>query len=206
MWSGINKLILIREAARSLLRRTAFIGGLADCSAKNHISACKEMFISLAFSTAAFWLTLVILRVMVSNSGKSTIELFKLTISNGELLIFAISFLGPVLAAALGDRQGKKQFPSRDWHVYLVLIIGSLSAIFFAIIKLLTAMSTPTENVLSEIDMPFLINLSIGFACIAIAARYLATVYQKNMLTSDEIFPRQDAQFAEQYAAHRSAK
>nr|WP_041296676.1 hypothetical protein [Janthinobacterium sp. Marseille] len=206
MQSWKSKFILMREGARGILRRTALIGGLADCSVKNHVSACKEIFISLAFSTVAFWLTIIVFRLMVANSHKSLLELFKVTINNGELLIFAITFIGPVLAAALGDRQGKKRFPSQDWHVYLVLIIGGLSASFFVIIKLLKSMSTPTFDVLTQIDMPLLINCSIGLAAIAICTRYLAIVYQKNMFTSDEILPKQDAQFAELYAAHRSDK
>jgi hypothetical protein len=180
------------------------VGGLAYCSAKDHGKAAKEFLISVAFSTAGFWASVVILRTFKSNSNKSTLDLFLSTIGNGELFIFSVSFLGPILITSLADRKGKREFPGRDWHVFGLIALGILSALLFSLIKVLKNVPISSGiELLDTIDMHLVVQFSIWIAASAVFLRYLTIVYQKSLLTSDELMLNQDAEFARSFAAHR---
>jgi len=183
-------------------KKIPLIGGLADCTYKDHKKAAKEFFFALLFSTVTFWLSAFVLKVFRANAEKGYFDLLHSTLSNGELLIFAVSFLGPIFLIALSDRQGKREFPGREWHILALMCVASIAAVLFAQVKT----AHDTSDGLTFLNMSFVVIASYWLAGGALLLRYLTMVYQKSMLASDELMPKHDKDFARNYAAHAERK
>ncbi|MFG0712493.1 hypothetical protein ACF8O9_06505 [Stenotrophomonas geniculata] len=166
--------------ARRILSSLPILGPLAHCTAKNHKDSLKEFFITLIFGTATFWVTAVFLKAFVSNREKNYFELLASTISNGQLFIFAVGMLGPILLASAEDSDSTKQFPGRAYHFAAMLFLGALSSGFYAFVL------AGREPVVKELlDSDFLLIASIFIAGIVVTLRYLTTVYRKSTLAFD---------------------
>jgi hypothetical protein len=205
--TNINK--MLRRASQNVgrfllgvLRKIPVISRLADCTAKDHAQALKEFSFALAFSTVTFWLSAVIMLPRKEFAGQSYWKLLANTVENGELLIFSVSFIGPIFLATLVDRPaGKSQFPGRDWHVASLCVVALIASALFSQLKAQSAPGAPIN-----LDMDVLRNLSYCLAAGAGAMRYLTFVYQKNMTTLDEYGPKGDKLFSDSYIAHAEDK
>ena len=192
----------IGDALRWLLRPIPLIGGLADCTRKDHTAALKEFFFALAFSTTTFWVTVLIMSVLASYSTASTASLFLKAVSNGELLIFSVSFAGPILLIAMQDRSGKSPFPGAIWHVFALWAFAVIASVIFALIKVQTVV--PHLNL--DLNMDAVRTGSYYIFGLALLLRYTTVVYQKMLAAADASGPKQDKAFAERWAAHADNK
>lgn len=186
------------DLLRWLLRKLPIIGGLADCTAKDHTLAVKEFFFAVAFSTATFSITALIMSVLSQYSSTSFTTLLLKTVSNGELLIFSVSFAGPIFVTAMQDRQGKSPFPGAIWHVFALGVFAVTASILFALLKIQGVI--PGTNL--KLDMDSIRSTSYFIAVCALLLRYTTFVYQKMLVASDALGPKQDKDFADRFAAH----
>jgi hypothetical protein len=183
---------------RSWVRQLPLVGGLADCSYKDHRLAIKEFFLAFAFSTTTFWVTLVIMSVLSLYSTTSLFDLVLKTVSNGELLIFSVSFAGPILLVAMQDRSGKSPFPGAIWHVFALWAFAVVAALIFGLLKI--QILAPDVNL--GLNMNAVRKGSYYIFGLALVLRYTTVVYQKMLATADASGPKQDKDFADRWAAH----
>ncbi|TFW18859.1 hypothetical protein [Duganella callida] len=194
---GLRK---IADVFRAIVRPLPLIGGLADCSGKDHVQALKEFFFALAFSTTTFWVTVVIMSVLIDYQKASLLDMILKTVSNGELLIFSVSFAGPILLAAMQDRKGKSPFPGAIWHVYALWVFAVVAAVIFGLLRLQTI--APSLNLNVSLNMNAIRQWSYYIFGLALFLRYTAVVYQKMLASTDASGQKQDKAFADQWAAH----
>lgn len=136
-------------------------------------------------------------------AGKSYFNLLEGTVANGELLIFSVSFIGPIFLATLVERPaGKSQFPNREWHIGLLCVVALIASALFSQLKAQAVVPGSP----SSLDMDILRNISYCLAIGAVVMRYLTFLYQKNMNTLDEYGPKGDKKFAADYIAHAEDK
>lgn len=186
-----------------VLRKIPLFSRLADCTAKDHAQAAKEFSFALAFSSVTFWLSAVIMLPQKAFAGQSYLDLLASTVANGELLIFSVSFIGPIFLATLVDRPaGKSQFPNREWHIGLLCVVALIASALFSQLKAQAAV----PGAPSTLDMEILRTMSYALAIGAVVMRYLTFLYQKNMNTLDEYGPKGDKKFADDYIAHAEDK
>lgn len=186
-----------------VLRKIPLFSQLADCTLKDHAQAAKEFSFALGFSSVTFWLSAIIMLPHKAFTGQSYFDLLASTVANGELLIFSVSFIGPIFLATLVERPaGKSQFPNREWHIGLLCIVAIVASALYSQVKA----EAVIKGVPSTLDMDILRNISYGLAIGALIMRYLTFLYQKNMNTLDEYGPRGDKKFAENYIAHAEDK
>ncbi|MBO7771592.1 hypothetical protein J6352_09590 [Burkholderia pseudomallei] len=183
----------------SILRSIPVLGRLVDCSISDHAKAAKEFVIALAFSTVTFWLTSILLLPRSNLAATPYFDLLASTYANGELLIFSVSFIGPIFLATLVDRApSKSQFPGKDWHVIFLIILAIIASALFSQVK----MQALVPGAANTLDMAIVRTMSYILAGLAMLMRYLTFVYQKNMAAIDEYGPRGDKEFAEKYIEH----
>ena len=186
-----------RSVFTTSLGKLPLIGGLTDCTTANHAAAAKEFFIGLVFSSITFWLSamLIFFQTKDRSAGlfRTITDSFTPTISNGELLVFAVSLLGPIFYVAFEDPEwAKREFPQKLWHACALFFLGVLCASLFAAVK--TGAS---------FEMALVIEFSIWLTIAAAALRYLATVYNKARSRPEEEMRGQTENFVKQFQQHR---
>jgi hypothetical protein len=124
------------------------------------------------------------------------------TVSNGELLIFSVSFAGPIFVVALQDRQGKSPFPGAIWHVAAIIAFALIAGVSFALLKIKALI----PNLPLDLDMELIRQASYYLAMGALVLRYTTFVYQKMLAGADATGPKQDQDFADRFAAHVANK
>ncbi|MDB5768047.1 MAG: hypothetical protein JWQ61_2861 [Collimonas fungivorans] len=186
----------------SSLRQLPLVGGLADCTGRDHKLAVREFFLALVFSTTTFWITVVIMSVLVVYSSTSTFDLILKTVSNGELLIFSVSFAAPILLVAAQDRSGKVPFPGAIWHVVALWVFAIVAAIISGLLKV----QTVAPNINLGLNMGAVKSMSYYVFAVALFLRYTTVVYQKMLATADASGPKQDKVFADRWVAHAENK
>jgi hypothetical protein len=185
-WNGV----------RTAARNAPILGHLAHCTKKNHWDALKEFSINFVFGTATFWLTALLLSAFASNKGLNYFGILFLTMSAGQLFIFSVGMLGPILLTASDDPSDEAKFPGRPSHFTVLIIIGALASGFYA-------MSLASKNGSKEIfDNDFLFHASLVIGIVATVMRYLTTVYRKSTLKFDleDKFKKPVSDFADQFA------
>jgi len=117
------------------------------------------------------------------------------TVENGELTIFAVSLLGPILFLALddvpenADSPGRtKEFPGKISHMFVVVVLCLLCGALYAGIKVGT-----------DFEQSALFVTSFYIAVAAVTLRYLATAYRKETLRPDEDWKADEEDFVEQF-------
>lgn len=140
-----------------------------------HRSSLKELLVSLAFSTITFWGTAVFLLAIDASKNQSYITLVLSTVSKGELFIFSVGLLGPILLATADDTEDSRQKIGRVWHIVALVILGLLATGFHSQIK-----AAEFEARLPAMNLNFLFQASIGVAISAVFLRYLALLYRKS--------------------------
>jgi hypothetical protein len=181
------------EACRRAAQSIPIIGGLVDCTMRNHRAALNELLIALSFSTVTFWLSAFFLLFL--DSGSYFDHLVD-SVRNGELLIFAVGFLGPTLLLALQD--GKhRQFPGRRGHTVVLFLVGIMCSGLYALARTLKT-SEPSV----AFDRERLLFWSLVFGIVVVLLRYLAMVYSKSLLEPEDLRTQEKA-FSEQFASHQ---
>lgn len=197
----------VRQFISNLFRALPIFGGLMDCTYKHHLKALKEFFLSFTFSTVTFWLSAIVLSTLSVNAERSFADILESTMNNGELLIFAVSMLGPVLLVATTDRQGLREFPGKDFHIFLLVIIAIIAAVLYAQMKTVSTLTASSEIALiGTIHVQTVVRISFILAAIAVVMRYLTIVYQKSMHAADEIMKSEVDDFAIEFAERAKSR
>jgi hypothetical protein len=189
-----SKWLLFWHRATAIFSRLPIVGGLAYCSTANHAAALKEFAVVAGFATATFWLSAFLAQFSVANAATSYPDLVLRTVSRGELFIFSVSILGPVLYTALDEPSwARRGFPEKLLHIGLTVILTLLAATGFSGVKL-----TPDPN------LAFALQSSLTIAAIAIVLRYLTILYNKSRGSSPNTVRVADTKsFVAKAEAHR---
>ena len=158
-----------KEAAISYLSRTWLFGTLFKAGRATHAGAFYEFIYLFLWSVLPFALGSLVLYVTSDDQNKNFFDLALHTFQNGELLIFTISMLAPILYLTLHDpEQAAEPFPHKlPISTVVALVIVTCASLF----SLLKASSVK--------DLPFVFGLSIALTIVALVFRYLAIVYHK---------------------------
>lgn len=162
-----------KDTALSYLSRFWLFGTLFKTGRATHASAFYEFLYLLLWSILPFALGALVLYVTSENPNKDFFELARHTFQNGELLIFTISMLAPILYLTLHDPEQAEPFPHKlPISTVVALIIVTCASLF----SLMKASSVK--------DISFVFDLSIVLTIVALVFRYLAIVYHKVRLPS----------------------
>jgi glucan phosphoethanolaminetransferase (alkaline phosphatase superfamily) len=192
-----QKLIFFRTwwlRFRHAFSKVPLIGPLFYCDGKDHIAASKEIFFGLSFATATFWLSALFLLSVKTETARSYFELILATVSHGELFIFSVGFLGPILLVTSEDPAEARPFPGRSWHVLALLVLGFIAAGFHSQIK-----AAQFEQRLSAYDQDFLFSASLIIAGAAIILRYLSVLYRKSTFKPKSELKDVEEEFAKKF-------
>lgn len=172
------------------LSRIPIIGPAFTCSARDHFSAIADFSITVAFSSITFWLSVIILSVLDINRGASYGDLLASTVQGGELFIFSLGILGPILIIVMDDARKAKSFPSGKWLMFLLVVAALVCGSLFAILK-----ANAVQGVSGlGIDKHQAISISFWMAGVACTLRYLTIAYHKSLSR----FSAEDLQAGEQ--------
>ena len=181
------------NAAIDYLSRIWLFGTLFKAGRSTHAGAFYEFIYLLIWSILPFVLGTLVLYVTSGDPNKNFMELGMQTFKNGELLIFTISMLAPILYLTLHDPEQAEPFPHKlPISTVVALIIVTCASLF----SLLKASSVK--------DLPFVFGLSIALTIVALLFRYLAIVYHKvrlPQLTERDLREPQDT-FVENFRRH----
>jgi hypothetical protein len=172
------------EKAISFLSRAWLIGTLFRAGRVAHAGAFYEFMYLFLWSILPFGLGALVLYVTSGATEKSFYEFGLDTFRNGELLVFTISMLAPILYLTLHDPELAEPFPHKLPISTVVALIIVTCASLFALLKASAVK-----------DVPFVFNLSILLTILALVFRYLAIVYHKvrmPTLTERELRAPQD--------------
>ena len=182
-----------KDAAFSYLSRIWLFGTLFKTSRATHAGAFYEFMYLFVWSILPFALGTLVLYVTSDDPNKSIFELSLHTFQNGELLIFTISMLAPILYLTLHDPEQAEPFPHKlPISTVVALVIVTCASLF----SLMKASSVK--------DLPFVISLSVILTIVALVFRYLAIVYHKvrlPQLTERDLREPQDV-FVEKFRRH----
>jgi hypothetical protein len=150
-------------------------------------------------STATFWVTTLFLRAFTQNREKNLWDIFLGTVSQGQLFIFSVGFLGPIVLAAGREPERAKSFPGRVSHLLVLIFLTAFAAGFYALH--LTGGQTAASAV-PLVDAEFLFRASICIALLSIVLRYLTMVYRASTLDVDvdQQLKQPVEDFAQQFA------
>lgn len=182
-----------KEAAISFLSRIWLFGTLFRTGRSAHAGAFYEFTYLLLWSILPFALGALVLYVTSEASNKSFYEFGLNTFRNGELLVFTISMLAPILYLTLHDPEQAEPFPHKLPISTVVALIIVTCASLFALLKASAVK-----------DISFVFDLSIILTIVALIFRYLAIVYHKirlPTLTERELRAPQE-NFVESFRRH----
>lgn len=198
----MDKILLWRRftvGLRTVFSHIPVLGPLTYCRWKDHKACLKEMFIILLFSTATFWLTSALLMSYSTARTLGYLPTIISTIQHGELFIFTVGFIGPILLQTADDKPNEKAFPGRTWHLLTLIILGLLASGFHTQTRRVSVGITAQQA-----DIDFLFHVSLILAAVAIILRYLAMVYRKSTagFKPREEMKQQENDFTDAYMRH----
>lgn len=155
------------------LSKTWLIGTLFRVNFATLASAFYEFIYLILWSILPFALGALVLYVTSNDPNKHFFDLGLNTFRNGELLVFTISMLAPILFMTLHDPEEAGPFPHKLLISTAVALIVVTCASLFALMKASAVK-----------DIPFVFELSIVLTIIALVFRYLAIVYHKVRMPS----------------------
>lgn len=184
---------MTKESVIDHLSRIWLIGKLFRTSLSIHAGAFNEFMYLLLWSVLPFALGALVLYVTSEAGNKSFYDFGLDTFRNGELLVFTISMLAPILFLTLHDPEQAEAFPHKLPISTMVALIIVTCASLFALLKASAVK-----------DVSFVFKLSVILTIVALAFRYLAIVYHKvrmPTLTEKELrAPQQN--FVEDFRRH----
>lgn len=157
--------------------------------------AFSELAFTLVFATFPFWFGGIVLLWLGANGslGEAIIS----TMSNGELLLFSTTFLAPVFWIILQDPKGAGIFQYRLRYTVAVLIIMTLCAGGFSIIK-------ARELFHLQTDYQLLINSSFVLAAASLILRFFALAHHNQRLQNpSEAMKEDESDYVDSYSKHR---
>lgn len=188
------------SAIRYYFSKIPLVGPIVYCRASDHATCLKETVISIAFATATFWLTAFFLSLLSATKGMTYLTLLYSTVRDGELFIFAVGFLGPILLLTADDPNDAKPFPHRVWYILTLIVIGLLAAGCHAQLK--AAQFGGMADLLDS-EVVFQVSLFTGAAVVMV--RYLALVIRKSTFTPKTELKDPEEKFAMDWSARHAA-
>lgn len=161
-------------------REFPIFGPLANCTKKHHAKAFSEFAVNLLFGTLTFWGTALLGLTFVSSKKLGIGDLIFETVSEGQLYIFAVGMLGPILLTTSTSEDEDKKFPSQRWHLVALLLLGIFATGFYS-------QSLAVRRGSLDFDPNVLFAISAGIASCAIVLRYLAVVTKISMGNSKDL-------------------
>lgn len=162
---SINK---IKNNITNTLKHLWLIGSLFQAGRKTCLGALYEFTYLFLWSILPFALGALTLYVISDAENKSLLEFGKSTFRNGELLVFTISMLAPILYLTLYDPDKAGPFPHKLPISTAVALIVVTCAALFALLKAHAVK-----------DTEFVFKLSIFLTLLALGFRYLALIYHR---------------------------
>lgn len=156
----------------ALIRKIPLLGHVTVCSPKELLSSARDFGITLAFSTITFWFSAVIMSVLNSNRDIGYSHLLWSTIQGGELFIFSVGVLGPILITVMDESRPLKAFPSGLWLMFFLAFVALICGGLFALSKTTSA---------ELLNRGLLVTLSLWAACFSCVLRYLTIAYSKSL-------------------------
>lgn len=201
--TGPNQWGVIVASCQRRFSRIPIVGPLTNCTVKNHLDSLKEFWITILFGTATFWVTAIFLKAFSASSAKSNFEILHSTVSTGQLFIFAVGMLGPILLASAEDPDSSKQFPGRTYHFALILLLAVLASGFYAFV-----LASREPQAVGLFNSVFLYRASVCIALVVVVMRYLTTVYRKSTATfnAEVSFKEPVNDFAAEFNARHPAE
>ena len=172
------------------------IGAIFKAGRKTFVGALCEFAYALVWSIFPFVLGVLTLYVTSGDPGRDYLLLAKSTVSNGELLIYTISMLTPILYLVLHDPEQAASFPHKLPISTLVTIVAVTCSALFALMK---------AHAVKDPD--YVLNLSIILTCLALVIRYLALVYHRLRMpdTNEQDLRGSQDEFLKRYKQHVGA-
>lgn len=173
------------------------IGYLALCGVKEHKAAFKDFSVTVLFSTATFWLSALVLRGLTANSSQTYFDMLRSTVQSGELFIFSLGFMGPILLIAAEDPKNARPFPGRLGHIVCLFALALIAVAFFALMKV-----SNSKNLVLPLNKEFLFSTSVCVALISALLRYLAMVYRKQTIDPEHEIKDRERAFSDKFREH----
>lgn len=170
-------------------------GPIFYANTEDHRVAFRELLISVGLSTVTFWGTALFLLALKSSAGQNYFDLIFSTVKHGELFIFSVGLLGPVIIAISEDKDDHKK-QGRVWQVVMLTAIAIFAAGFHSQIK-----SAQYEGRAAALDDEFLFSASVLIAVFAIGFRYIALLYRRAVFPIAHELKQPEKTFAENFAA-----
>jgi hypothetical protein len=177
--------------------RLPLIGHLRFCTAKNHLDALKDFTVITAFGTATFWVTAFLLLAFAKNEDSTYPSLLKHTMDAGQLFIFSVGMLGPILISVFDDPQDRpeQKFPGRLIHTSALVLLGFVASGLYAI-----QLGGRDDAAHTPLNTQFLFRSSVFIACFFLLIRYLTMVYRKSSFDPTEQMEKPAEDFAQKFA------
>lgn len=195
---------MVTRAWRWFLRKWSqipILGPLAYCSWANHKASFREFVVTIAFSTVTFWLTALFMKAFSQYSHTSYADMLTETVSSGQLFIFSVAFMGPIVLTAVDDPKNAKAFPGRMWHVLALIIVAIVASALYSLEQ-----TSRITGITSLLNTSFLIHASYVLAVVAIVLRYLAAVYRRQSFDPERELKGSEDSFAAKFSEHRRAE
>lgn len=172
------------------------VGALFKAGRRTYTGALYEFTYALVWSIFPFVLGALTLYVTSDEANKDFLKFTVNTFRNGELLIYTISMLTPILYLVLHDPEQAESFPHKLPLSTLVTLIAVTSAALFALMK---------AHAIKDPD--FVLQFSIVLTVLALLMRYLALVYHRLRMpdTSERDLRANQDTFIQQYSQHVGA-
>lgn len=158
------------------------VGTLLKVDRLIYARALYEFLYLFLWSVLPFALGALVLYVTSVDPSRDFFQLGLNTFRNGELLVFTISMLAPILYLTLDDPERASPFPHKLPISTIVALVIVTCAALFALLKASAVK-----------DLPFVFELSVGLTGLALTFRYLALVYHRYRL-----FPPSELELREQ--------
>lgn len=186
------------QSVRHGFSHVPVFGPLVYCKWQDHKAAIKEMSTIMLFATAAFWLTSLILMGAEAARSLGYFHVLFTTVNRGELFIFTVGFIGPILLHTSEDKTDEREFPGRHWHLLALMLIGLVASAYHSQIK-----SAQLTDTLVQSDLDYWFHVSLGLAVVVVVLRYLAMVYRKSTFSPRTEIKAKEESFLNDYAKHR---
>ncbi len=179
-----------------LLCKIPILGNLSWCNRGNHWHAFIELLSTQILATLPIWGAALVLSALDKESTSGIFKLYllkvELSVSNGELYLYAMSALGPIVYIALNDKNRPRDFPGKLPHIILVLLLMIASIIVFML-----------QRTGSPINPNFLLKFPFIIYIGSVSLLYLALVYQNNIVDAPGLMRKKTKDFSEEFSTHR---
>lgn len=193
-----KNLTRLADFLRYFFSHIPVLGPLVYCKWKDHKAAIKEMTIIILFATATFWLTSLILMGAQTTRALGYFPVLLSTVKTGELFIFTVGFIGPILLNTAEDKKDEREFPGRLWHLLALILMALVATAFHAQIK-----SAQLQKSFVQADLDFWFEMSLYIAASAVVLRYLSMVYRKSTFSPQAEIKGREESFMDEYENHR---